>query len=90
MSPQVEHALKYALLFAAIGALGALNDHLDVLNLDPQWVILVAALLPALIRVLEGMQDATRAAKFDVLPRDVGYQELKAFRGEPLPKHPVR
>ena len=86
MNPQMAHALKVVGISMAIAALGALLQHLNDLPLDPQytWVlILLGAIIPAIVRVLEGAQDAERARTFDVLPRDVGYNQLQAALGKP-------
>ena len=86
MNPQVAHALKQVLVAMAIAALAALAQHLTDVPLDPSyaWVlVIVGALIPAVIRVLEGTQDAVRAAHFDIRKADVGYTLLQSFRKEP-------
>lgn len=86
MNPQVAHALKQVGIAMAIAALAALGQHLADIPIDPQYgasiLIIVGALIPAVIRVLEGYQDNARAKAFDMREADVGYNQLMAFKGE--------
>lgn len=83
MSPQVIHALKQAVIMVAIAALGSLvqsqTDILAALQVNPVWWPVVGAALAGAVRWFEGARDGVRARAGDIVPADVGYQEVKTL-----------
>ena len=83
MSPQMAFQLKRIAILAALAALGSVATNVGDLNLDPTYYILVTAGIAALIQIITGLQDTARAKRNDLIPSDVGYDLLMAYRKEP-------
>jgi hypothetical protein len=84
MNDQAKHAIQQALIMLAVAAVAVLIDQqftiLESLvghDYAILWSGLIAALLTAVIRGLEGMLDQRRAARGRVIPSDVPYDFVK-------------
>lgn len=82
MSPQVIHALKQAGIMIVLAILGVVATEytgvLQTLDLNPVYVGLVGAIIPPIIRWVEGLRDAERAKDGLVQRSDVGFNFIKA------------
>lgn len=84
MSPQLVYALKRVGILVALAVLGVLGQHVSDFALDPTLAIVISALIACLIQVFDGWQDTVRAKIGKIIPSDVGYKELTAYRAEPV------
>jgi hypothetical protein len=89
MSPQLQHALLRALLMIILAALGIAGSEaagiITALGADPLlYGGIVAAVIAAATRAVEGHLDANRAAEGLVQKSDVGFQTVAELAIDPV------
>lgn len=82
MSEQLKYALKQTAILVGIAVLGVVADQLSTFNLDATTGLIAATVVAGLLQVLNGLRDAKRAELGEVLPRDVGFDEIDELRSE--------
>jgi hypothetical protein len=93
MSPQVIYALRKAGVLVGIAVLGVAAEQttgvLTTAGVDPVWYPMIMGVIAAGLRTLEGVRDADRAARHEVIPADVAYNVVPGPVRDDGVKHPV-